>query len=503
MKHLSVLLVSIMLFSVAFASPVLAQMGPGGNMMGQMRGEHFENMDHRFVGFGGNTLSQISNMFGVPVDDIIFDMGLPEDVDPDMTIAEIETQYGVSGDMIANYMVLHMGNMPSSVNTRGFVQMRQQAMHGIRAQGTSDGLNFMMRGHSAFGNYTTFSFDELGEISNFALSGDLIFDSIKVSDFDYISQNVRGSNAAYIGSSSLINIHDNPMANMQIKALADKTIVFDLADDVEASIDNEELNGATIIKITKNNFQGFLIVSPDFLTGDSQVSGIDIDIDGEIITVDLVENSLVMFRAATMSPQLHQTMFQYSNRSLGMHRMINNGIAMGRVGAEITMHDGGKSMSFQNYTAVNVRVREARQNRVVLGVSSELKGGQVIVINMDNRTMDLTRPERVRMRYDGVPLSCTNNIDELFEGGDQPLCYFLQENDTASMLVHVPEFSEHEIIIELEPESDEGESETADDAEMGDETEAEGETEDAAPTPGFGALFAAVALVAAYNLKRR
>jgi MAST domain-containing protein len=289
------------------------------------------------------------------------------------------------------------------------------------------------------------------------------------------------------------------MATMQVRALADKTIVFDLADDVEASIDNEELNGATIIKITKNNFQGFLIVSPDFLTGDSQVSGIDINIAGEIITVDLVENSLVMFRATTMSPQLHQTMFQYSTQSLSMNQMINNGIAMGRVGAEITMHNGGNSMSFLNYTPVDVQVKEARQNRVVLGVSSKLKESQVIVINMDNRTMDFTRPDRLRLRYDGVPLNYTNNIDELFYNGNMPLCYFFQENENSSMLVYMPEFSELEIIIELDPESDENENEAVDEA----ETETEGETEDAVPTPGFEILFAAVALGAAYRLKRK
>jgi MAST domain-containing protein len=477
-------------------------MGQGVNMMGQMGGEQFGQMDHRFMGFGGNTLSEVSSIFGVPVDDIIYDMGLPEDTDPNLTIAEIETKYAVSGEQVANYMVLHMGNAPTSVNSREFVQMRQQAMHGMRVQGMAQGLNFMMQGRSAFGNYTTFTFDESGEISNFALSGDLIFDSIKVSDFDYVSQNIRGSNAAYIGRSSLIYIHDNPMATMQVKAMDDKTIIFDLAENVKASIESEALNGATIIKITKNNFQGYLIVSPDYLTGDSQVSGIDIDIAGEIITVDLVENSLVMFRATTMSPQLHQTMFQYSGQALGMNQRINNGIAMGQVGAEITLQDGGNSMSFLNYTPVNVRVREARQNRVVLGVSSELKEGQIVVINMDNRTMDLTRPDRLRLRYDGALLNHTNNIDELFGNGNQPLCYFLQENDTSSMLVYVPEFSEHEIEIEFDPELSEDENEVAGDVEKADETESDDET-DAEPTPAFEVLFAVVALGAAYNLKRR
>ncbi|MDW7733437.1 MAG: hypothetical protein SCH66_13550 [Methanolobus sp.] len=491
MKHLGLLLAGIVLFSVAIASPVLAQMGQG-TMMGEMSGGQFGHMDNRFMGFEEYTLLQISNMFGVSVDIIISDMGLPEDVDRNLTIGEIEDEYGVSGDVVANYMVLHMGNMPASVNARGMVGMRQQAMYGMRMHGTTQGLNFMMQGHSAYGNYTTFTFGEAGEIRNFAISGDLIFDSVKVSDFDYISRNVRGSNAAYIGNSSMINIHDNPMATMQIRAFADKKVVFDLADDVEAIMDYEELNGATTIKITRNNFEGFLIVSPDFMTDDPQISGLDIDIADGTISLDLVENSVVMFRATTMSPQFHQTMFRYSNQSLDMHHRINYGIAMGQVGAELTMHDGGNSMSLLNYTPVNVRIREARQNHMALAIFSELEDGQVIIVNMDEKTMDFTRPDHLRVMYDGVTLNRTDDLDKLFEGGNQPLCYFLQEDDTASMLVYMPEFSEHEIIIELGPEPAENETETA------------GETEGAAPTPAFEALLAAVAFLgAAYRQKRR
>lgn len=77
MKALGVLLVSIMLLSIVIVSPALAQMGQS-NMMGEMRGEQFGHMDNRFTGFEENTLLQISNMFGVPVENIIFDMGLPE-----------------------------------------------------------------------------------------------------------------------------------------------------------------------------------------------------------------------------------------------------------------------------------------------------------------------------------------------------------------------------------------------------------------------------------------
>ena len=453
----------------------------GGGMMHGMYGQ----FDSRFADFSDLTLEEISVNFGISLDDMISDLGLPEDVNTDMTLTQIEEEYDVSLDQVANYVVLHMRNTPMSINSRDRVFIRQQAMYGIRSQGMVQGLHFMTQGRSAYGNYSTFTYED-GEMTDFAVSGDLIFDSVEVLDFDPISENIQGSTAVYLSDSSQINIHDNPMSTFQVRAFDDMTVVFDLSEDVEASIVEDKATGTALVEITKGNFEGYLVVCTDCLATGSDAGGAGVSISDDMITVELAEGTMVMFRSTPMLPRFHQTMYQYSNTFTHMHQRISQGIALGHVGAEVTIRDRGNTASLVSYTSVDVHIRETMRNRVVMNVSSELEEGQVITINLDDETIDLSRPERLRLRFDGQVLHCADNIDELFEGGEEPLCYMLQENETVSMAVYIPHFSEREIIIDLEPE-DESEEEPTDDTD---------------PTPGFGVLLAAAALGAAYYRRR-
>ncbi len=503
MKQLVLLFVSTTLFLLAMNSPVFAQMGgmmdeddPTPMLYGEgrmMRANDFGNMDNRFMGFSENTFLQTCNAFGVGVDNAISDLGLPANINRGMMIGDIELQYGVKSDDIAHYMAMHMRGTTSSFNARNMVDMRQQAMHGIRSQGMVHGLQFMKEGSTSYGHYATYTFDESGEIRDFMISGDAIFDSVKISDFDYSYESLQGAVARYVGTSSLFLLHDNPTAALQVKAMTDKTITFDLAEDVEMEKMEDSANDTISIKITKANFEGYLIICRDFLAEDSDMSGLDVEITDGIITVELVENSQVMFRATPMEPQYFQTQYQYSEGMSYMHQRMNQEIALGRVGAELTIRDRGNTSCLLNHTPVNLNVREAIQNRVVIGVESDMEEGQVVTINLDGETIDLTNPDRIRLRYDGVALERARNIDELFAGGNRPLCYLLQDNDTVSMAVYIPEFSEHEIIIDLEEEPETVEEQPE---------EEEPIEEEAAPTPGFGAALVLATLAGAYFSRR-
>ena len=503
MKQSVLLLVSTILFLLAMNSLAYAQMGggmegdyPTPTLYGEgkmMRANDFEHMDNRFMGFSENTFLQTCNAFGVSADNAISDLGLPANINREMMIGDIELQYGVKSDDIANYMVMHMRGTTSSFNAKNMVDMRQQAMHGVRSQRMVHGLQFMQEGGTSYGHYATYTFDESGEIRDFAISGDAIFDSVQISDFDYSYESLQGAVARYVGTSSLFLLHDNPTAAMQVKALADKTVTFALAEGVEAEKMEDSANDTISIKIIKANFEGYLIICRDFLAEDSDMSGLDVEITDSTITVELVENSQVMFRATPMEPQYFQTQYQYSEGMSYMHQRINQEVALGRVGAELTIRDRGNTSCLLNHTPVNLHIREAIQNRVVIGVESEMEEGQVVTINLDNDTIDLTNPERIRLRYDGVVLERARNIDELFAGGNRALCYLLQDNDTVSMAVYIPEFSEHEIIIDLEEEPETVEEPTE---------EEEPIEEEAAPTPAFGAALALATLAVAY-LRRR
>jgi MAST domain-containing protein len=525
MKSLDLSVLCVLLIVVLGSLPALAQMGQGGNVngmgqggnvnsmgqgmgpgtgQGMMNGYGFDQYDSRFAGFGSMTFGEVCNNFGVPVETALSDLNLPKNMDTSLTILEVEEQYGVTGQEIANYMVTNMRQMPASLNARQQLLMRQQAIQNMRGMG--QGMYFMRQGRFAYGNYTTFSFDtDTGEISNFSVSGDQIFDSITVSDFAFKEEQVAGAAAIYYGENSRILLHDNPMGTMQVMAFANKTVVFNLSEGVEANVNTElsnELGNAIIVNITKDNFEGSLIVFKNYLataTGEEPLEGLDAQVSGDKVTVTLVNNSVVVFRANPMDPALMQTGYNYGSHVAYMNQVLDREIARGMVGAEIAMRAGGNNSSIVNYTPMGLQIKERDRDRIVLGVESNISQGRVITVTVDNETINLTNPDRLRLHIDGNAIERAANIDELFAGGTRPLCYLVQENETATMAVYIPQFSEHEIVIDLEPEA--GEETTGE--ETGEET-GEGTTEtEATPTPAFEFGLGIAVLASAYGLKRR
>lgn len=535
MKSLDLCIFCVLLIVVLGVSPALAQMGQGGNIngmgqgmgpgtgqggnisgmgqgmgpgtgQGMMSGYGFDQYDSRFAGFGSMIFREVCNNFGVPVETALSDLNLPENMDTNLTVLEVEEQYGVSGQEIASYMVTNMQQMPTSLNARQRLLMRQQAIQNMRVMG--QGMYFMHQGRFAYGNYTTFSFDaDAGEVSNFAVNGDQIFDSITVSDFAFKDEQVAGAAASYNGKDSRILLHDNPMGTMQVMAFANKTVVCNLSEGVEANVDTElsnDLGNAIIVNITKDNFEGSLIVFKNYLataTGDEPLEGLDVEVSGDRVTVTLVNNSLVMFRATPMNPALMQTGYSYGPHVAYMNQVFDREIARGMVGAEIALRAGGNNSSVVNYTPMGVQIRERDRDRIVLGVGSNISQGRAITVNVDNETINLTNPDRLRLRIDGNVIERAENIDELFAGGNRPLCYLVQENETATMAVYIPQFSEHEIVIDLEPEAGE---KAAGEETAGEETEEEGATEaQSKPTPAFEFGLGVTVLASAYRLRCR
>jgi MAST domain-containing protein len=524
MKSLDLSLFCVLLIVIMGVSPVLAQMGQSGGSsggmgqggrpvdgmgpemgQGMMNGYGFDQYDNRFAGFGSMTFEEVCNNFGIPVETALFDIGLPEDMDTQLTILEVEEQYGISGQEIASYMVTNMQQMPTSLNARQQLLMRQHAVQAVRGTGMGRGMYFMRQGRFAYGNYTTFGFDaDAGEISNFAVGGDLIFDSATVSDFAFEEEQVTGAIALYEGADSRILLHDNPMGTMQVMSFADKTVVFDLAEDVEAKVDTElsdDLEGTLIVKITKNNFEGYLTVFKNYLASGADtepLEGLDVEVSDDRVTVTLVNNSVVMFRASPMEPALMQTGYIYGSHVAYMHQVLNREIARGRVGAELSLRAGGDNASIVNYTSMGVHVRERDRDRIVLGVNSDLPEGRAVTVNVDNETINLSSPDHLRIRLDGQIIENAENIDELFAGGNRSLCYLVQENETATIAVYIPEFSEHEIVIDLEPEA--GEEEAGEESGEEGATESEGESK---PTPAFEFGLGATVLASAYGMRRR
>ena len=500
-------------------SPACAQMNRGKNMgsgMNPMKHMYgYEQYDSRFGNFESKTFKEVSDSFGIPVEDALADLGLPEDMDTQLTILDIENKYGISEQEIASYMVMSTHRINASYNSRDKLLMRQQAIQTMR-QNTGQRMFFVRQGSLAYGNFTSFNFNESGVIENFAAGGDLIFSSVTISDFDYLDEQINGATAFYQGVDSQVFLQDSPMGIFQIRALANKTVKFNLADGVKASQDNDLSNysgDVAPVKITSEDFEGYLItfINPYSTDPEKTLEGFNVKISDNEVTFNLVKNSVVMFRANSMPNAFIQSRYNYSPGYAHMHQALSRGISTGRVGAEIAFRNGTDQGVFVNYAPIELHIKDRERDRLVLGVSSETQEGKVITINVDNETIDLSRPERIRLRYDGTVIENASSIDELFAGGTVPLCYMLEENGTATMAVYIPKFSEHEIVIDLAPEGEESNSQIEENiSEIGEnETESketETRNENAAPAesiPAFNLWLAAAGLITAYGLKRR
>ncbi|MFZ2497441.1 hypothetical protein [Methanosarcina sp.] len=512
MKLLHVSILYVFFFTLLVVSPAYAQMSKGegsGSGKGPMMQRYgFEQYDSRFEGFGSKTFKAVSDTFGVSVEDAISDLGLPEDMDTQLTILDIEEQYGVSGQEIASYMVMNMHQMHTSLNEGKRLLMRQQAIRTIRT-GNGQGMFFIRQGSLAYGNFTTFNFNESGGIENFAADGDIIFDSVTVSDFEYLDEQVTGASAFYQGVDSQILLQDSPMGIIQIRALDNKTVTFYLAEGVKASREKELANFSESIipiKITRNNLEGYLVIFMNPLSADPQknLDGLDVKVSDNKITFNLVKNSVLMFRVNSMPNVFMQTQYKNSPENTHMHQVLSREIVAGRVGAEIVFRNGKGKESIVNYVPLKLHVKDRDEDRIVLGIVSESQEGGVITINVDNETLDFSRPERLLLRCNGTVIEEAASIDELFTGGDKSLYYILEENGASTIAVYIPQFSEKEIVIDLEPEGEENILETEEEAATTEETEAKNEsTTPTRSTPAFEFGIAAAGLVTAYGLKQR
>lgn len=466
-KCINLSLLSIFLFVIFILPPAHAQMGQwnhSGSESGQgmVQGYDFAQYDGRFNGFGSMTLREVSDTFGVPVKDAIYDLELPEDLDTQLTVLEIEELYGVSGQEIAGYVVMNMQETNASLNSSEKLLLRQQAIHAMRT-GKGKGMFFMRQGNFACGNFTTFNFNRSGIIKNFAVGGNLLFDSVEISDFEYLDEQVTEISAFYQDVDSQILVQDSPAGVFQVRAFADKTITFNLADGVKA-ISEENISGglenAVPIKVTADSFDGYLFDgylvffrNPCAEDPRRPINGTEATISENKIIVKLVADSVVMFRANPVQPLLMKNGYQYSSDHAYTNRVLNREIATGRFGAEISFRENSEKVSITNYAPVNLKVRDRDRDSIVLCIESELPDGRVVNINVDNETINLTNPEKLRIRYDGEEVEEASSIDELFEDQNKSLYYTLEENGIASIAIYIPESSEHEIIIDLAPEN--------------------------------------------------
>lgn len=125
----------------------------------------------------------------------------------------------------------------------------------IRGAGGMMGMGFMHSAGNSYGRYVTFTVDnKTGEITDYGIAGITVFDNITVANFDFKESQTLGALTRITNKdgSVVLQLHDNPVAVINIRTKIATSITFKLAVGVKASKQNN------VIKIDADNLTAFI-----------------------------------------------------------------------------------------------------------------------------------------------------------------------------------------------------------------------------------------------------
>ena len=350
---------------------------------------------------------------------------------------------------------------------RGKAKEMQEKSSEIRSAGGMMGMGFMHSDGNNYGNYVTFSVDNVtGDVLNYGISGFTVFDSIKVSNFNFKDTSTMGTitKIANKDGSILIQLHDNPAAVINIMANTKATIIFNLADGVNATKEDN------IVKIAADNLTAYI----------ASGNATSVNIAGREVRIE-TNKGLTIFRASPVNMPVD-----------GINRGFMGEMMRNRAGAEISVGDSDK-YSIVNYSDdMNVMIRSMEKNRMRLIVNSENHSGKFIMMNIDNSSMMWNERQKVRLYLDNKPMRQVMSEQELYDIKESSFWLNMTGRNRMQAVMYIANFSERQVDIVVE---DEGTPAA---------TPEVTKTATTTPkTPGFGIGLGLLCAAAVYRLRRR
>lgn len=376
--------------------------------------------------------------------------------------------------LIALMLVLIMLTLPVLGEMMGAGMMRGNAkeMHEegrqMRENAGMRGMGFMHSQGNSFGNYVTFSVDNItGDVMNYSILGIPVFDSIKVSGFNFKETATKGAVTGITNKdgSIVIQLHDNPAAVINIMAKAKATIIFNLAEGVNAAKEDN------IVKISSGNLTAYI----------ASGNATSMNIDGANVSIG-VDNGFTIFRASPVNMPMSE-----------MHRGFMGEI--NRAGAEISVGDSDSS-SIVNYSKdMNVMIKSMEKNRMRMMVNSSNHSGKFIMMNIDNSSLMWNEGQKIRLYLDNKPMRQVMGEQELYNATDSSFWLTMMGRNRMEAMMYIANFTERQVDIVVEDEGTPTPEVTG--------TTTKGTTTPTPKTPGFGAALGILCTVAAYALRRR
>jgi hypothetical protein len=363
-----------------------------------------------------------------------------------------------------------LGEMMGNGMMRGNAKEMHEEGRQMRENAGMRGMGFMHSQGNSFGNYVTFSVDnKTGDVMNYSILGIPVFDSIKVSGFNFKETATRGAMTGITNNdgSIVVQLHDNPAAVINIMSKAKATIIFDLAEGVNAVKEDN------IVKISSVNLTAYI----------ASGNATSVNIGGANVSIG-IDNGFTIFRASPVNMPMSE-----------MHREFMGEINRNRAGAEISVGDSDAS-SIVNYSKdMNVMIKSMEKNRMRMMVNSSNHSGKFIMMNIDNSSLMWNEGQKIRLYLDNKPMRQVMGEQELYNATDSSFWLTMMGRNRMEAMMYIANFTERQVDIVVEDEATPTPIVTG--------TTTIGTTTPTPKTPGFGAALGILCTVAAYALRRR
>jgi hypothetical protein len=292
----------------------------------------------------------------------------------------------------------------------------------------------------AEGKFITFDVDESsGAVTDFALwngvSRVLLFDSVQILGFEPVNIKAQGSVLLMHNETVQVIVHDNPTGMIRIISSKSINVSFLLAQGTGAHPSSiiDDSRFAAVSVVGKARMGTFVTDEGGF--------NIESTNHGTYVNITL-DNDGMVFKA---QPFL-------SNCRIS-EEAITTAISEGRVAGEISLlvREGLVGYDTMEYRGqFRIQLLSAEMNRIRIQVQDQESSGKVMVLNVDNRTLD-TYTRQVSVHLDGSAVRSTANpLEVLYAQGsedDQAVYCLIKGNGTNQILIYVPSFSVHELAV--------------------------------------------------------
>ncbi|MGC9444191.1 MAG: PGF-CTERM sorting domain-containing protein [Candidatus Methanospirareceae archaeon] len=300
------------------------------------------------------------------------------------------------------------------------------------------GLGFMHSAGFLLGEYVNFEIDTDGAVINYSVGGFPVFEKIYFQNFQYEENITTGTVTRVIGddASKTILIHDNPSGNINLMADTAAEAVFELSDGVTAG----EIEGG--IMIESDDITAYILSSY------YQGTAVTFTREQDTIRVGMPAGGVVVVRTGAVNLPIGSGPYREMWRSA--NRIMARGVATGRFGCEIAIGNQSTYSPINYRTGITCWADQFDRNRLRIRVQSTDPAGTLVGINFDNRSYNVSDPDRLQVRLNDRLMNRTMDLDRLYNETDRPQCWWLAQDNAVQMLCNIPNFSEQIITIETD-----------------------------------------------------